>query len=680
MRGLLLILVFCVSVLYGGQEKCEQVDLLVSVLEKYHVEDLTLTSEDYNLIRKKFLHRIDEYNLFLTQSDNKSLLSINDDCAFIDAVRKTLYASKEACFSNYGQMLASKLDLSKDEVFEFYNSVDESVQTKEQLKQRQLKFLKYVVMMDMLEGYSLETAKDFELPDQMKVQEQVQEYFEFDSTSVSDVDRRNRLAEKYLKTVANYFDPHSTFFSFDQKKVWDEGLTKEVMTFGVSFDEDDDGEIVVSRLIPGGAAWKSGEIHEGDKLISFQYKGEKKYSTDNMDIRKVNRLLKSSDADAIELKLEKDGGQTIEIELKQEKEVVEDNLITSFILKGEKKIGYIQLPGFYSGFEGYQSVGCANDVAKELMKLKKEGIDGVVLDLRYNGGGSMKEALELEGIFINQGPLLVLNAKYDKPRTKIDRNRGAIYNGPMAVMVNGASASASEIVSMILQDYNRALIVGGRTYGKATAQGMIPLDTAALNFDSGKMKKPDESKGFAKVTMHKMYSVKLNTYQKNGVQPDISFPYVFEGLIGKESDEPRALSSDKIDKTIYNFSPLPELPVEKLAQASASRVQNDSLFQLVVALNKHIEKINSKLDESIPLNLEAYQEMLLEYLKLEEQLEKVANRSASAYEIINTAFEEEIIEMSEIFKERNERNKERLLKDIELEEAYSILKDLIINQ
>jgi carboxyl-terminal processing protease len=674
------LLLFISFSIFGANRKCEQVDLLVSVLENYHVEDLTLMSEDFQNIRKNFLQRVDRYNLFLTKSDVQNLLAINDDCAFVEAVYKTLSKSKTECFDKYTKILSTNLDLSNDESFEFYESIEDASGSKEALAKRQKQFLKYMVMMDMLEGYSLETSKDFQLQDQMKIQENVKEYFTIEADGEKEEDKTDRMAEKYLKAIANYFDPHSTFFSLDQKKVWDEGLTKEVMTFGVSFDENDEGEIVVSRLIPGGAAWKSGEIHEGDKLLAFQCKGEEKHSTDNMDIRKVNRILKSSISDAIELKLEKEGGQTIEIELKQEKEIVEDNLITSFILKGEKKIGYIQLPGFYSGFEGYQSVGCANDVAKELMKLKQEGIDGVILDLRYNGGGSMKEALELAGIFIDQGPLLVLDAKFDKPRTQIDRNRGAIYDGPMAVMVNGASASASEIVSMILQDYNRALILGGRTYGKATAQGMLPLDTMAFSNKSAKMKQPDASMGFVKITMNKIYSVKLNTYQKNGVQPDVSYPYVFEGLIGKESDEPRALTSDKVDKTIYNFSPLPKFPVEALKRNSKDRIAQDSLFQLVIELNANIEELNSNLDASIPLNIEEYMKILLSYFKLEEKLEKVAYRVASAYEVVNTSFENEIIEMSEIFEERNNRSKERLLKDIELEEAYSILKDLINNQ
>src|SRR5688572_21233923 len=171
--------------------------------------------------------------------------------------------------------------------------------------------------------------------------------------------------------------------------------------------------------------------------------------------------------------------------LRKEKIENEENIVRGFVLKGEKKIGYILLPGFYTEWENESGSSCANDVAKEIVKLKRENIEGLILDVRFNGGGSMGEAMELTGIFIDEGPLAGTKYRDGKVAFMKDPNRGQIYTGPMVLMVNGQSASASEMLAAALQDYNRAVIVGSNTFGKATMQQMMPLDTAQRNPLSG---------------------------------------------------------------------------------------------------------------------------------------------------------------------------------------------------
>src|SRR5437762_8924227 len=169
--------------------------------------------------------------------------------------------------------------------------------------------------------------------------------------------------------------------------------------------------------------------------------------------------------------------------LAKEKIETEDDIVKGYVLNGEKKIGYISLPDFYTIWEDESGSGCANDVAKEIVKLKKENIDGLILDVRYNGGGSLGEALQLTGIFIDEGPLLGEKDRNGKLVFLKDPNRGTIYDGPMVLMVNGQSASASEVLAAALQDYHRALIVGSSTYGKATMQEIFPMDTLTSKRD-----------------------------------------------------------------------------------------------------------------------------------------------------------------------------------------------------
>lgn len=664
---------------FAQRKKCEQVPLLVSVINKFHIEREGVSAEDFKTIRKKLLLRLDNYNLYCTSEDIDRFLSVGDHCTFVDEVTEHIYQSKKETRKYFISSLAEDVDLTQNDYFTIPESVDDFVQEAVSLQKRKKAFLKYILLRELFEGYELANSDSFELQNQVKARRDLKAYFSEDNGVLTLEERKEKISQKYLKAIANFYDPHTTYFSFEQKKSFDEALSKEVLSFGVYFDENEDGAIAVDKLIPGGAAWKTGEIHEGDILVSFQLDGDKKQDATRMNIDKLRKVLTSSEAQSIQLNLKKDGGQQVSVELNQEKEEVEANLISSFILNGDQKIGFIQLPGFYSGFDGYNGLGCANDVAKELMKLKREGVDGLILDLRYNGGGSMKEALELAGIFINQGPLLVLDSKVDKPRTRMDRNRGAIYSGPLAVMVNGASASASEIVSMILQDYNRALIVGGSTYGKATAQSVLPLDTNAFNMRTGEMKVADIELGFAKITTNKMYGVNLDTYQKNGVIPDVAYPYVFETLMPKESDEPRALAANTIDKKIYNFTPLPKVNIETIKSNSKNRVASDSLFQRIQSLNQKIEVINHKFDTKVPLSVEEYRALLDDFKLIKDELEAMNSRTSRYYKVENSSFQQEIVELSELNEERNNKNIDRLLKDIELEEAYLIIKDLITN-
>ena len=260
------------------------------------------------------------------------------------------------------------------------------------------------------------------------------------------------------------------------------------------------------------------------------------------------------------LKFRKKDGTTRIVLLRKEKIENEENIVKGFVLKGEKKIGYILLPAFYTEWENESGSSCANDVAKEIVKLKKENIDGLILDVRYNGGGSLGEAMEMIGIFVDEGPLMGQKQKAEKVIYLKDPNRGTIYNGPMALMVNGQSASASEILAASLQDYNRALIVGSNTYGKATMQQMMLLDTM-----TNRPTQIGNAKDIVKITTGKLYRLSGETAQMNGVSPDIVLPDAFDGLDYREKFSSFALPADKVAKNAY-YKPLAALPVNELPE------------------------------------------------------------------------------------------------------------------
>ncbi len=270
-----------------------------------------------------------------------------------------------------------------------------------------------------------------------------------------------------------------------EKKGFETELSGFEYSTGMGLGQNEDGNYEVDRLEPGGNAWRSGELHKGDVVLSIKKGTGTAKELSEMDEDEVDALLSGNSDEKVELTVKTAAGVTKKITLTKEKVTNDEGIVKSYVISGKQKIGYIKLPDFYSreshDIQTEDDVifdGCANDVSKEIVKLTRDTITGLILDLRYNGGGSMWEAMQLAGIFIDYGPVGSVKDKEGKVRFLKDPNRGTAYDGPLLVLINGASASASELTSAMLQDYKRALIVGSTTYGKGTAQYMLPLDTA----------------------------------------------------------------------------------------------------------------------------------------------------------------------------------------------------------
>jgi C-terminal peptidase prc len=220
----------------------------------------------------------------------------------------------------------------------------------------------------------------------------------------------------FLKAVTLCHDPHTNYLSKTDWQNYEGALSRESLSFGVDLDETDEGAVTIARLVPGGPAWKSNELHKGDVLLALRWGGKNPVDLAGADLEEVEGLLQSSNADRLEITVQKTNGMVKTVALLKEKIREEENVVKSFILKGDKKIGYISLPGFYTEWESRTGQGCANDVAKEIVKLQKEKVEGLILDIRYNGGGSLGEGVDLAGIFIDQGPMCVMKGPHRKAR------------------------------------------------------------------------------------------------------------------------------------------------------------------------------------------------------------------------------------------------------------------------
>src|SRR6185503_19716744 len=379
-------------------------------------------------------------------------------------------------------------------------------------------------------------------------------------------------------------------------------------------------------------------------------------------------LLDASNNDLLELTVKKANGQVRSVQLRKEKmDGADEDIVKSFLLNGVKKIGYVSLPGFYTEWENEGGSSCANDVAKEIVKLKKENIHGLILDLRFNGGGSLAEALDLAGIFIEEGPLSLIKEKNGKIITLKDPNRGTIYDGPLLVLVNGQSASASEVVAASLQDYNRALIAGSATFGKATAQQVFPLQSGTSVVT--------KENGYAKITLEKLYRVTGKATQRNGVIPDIPIPDIFDKLTYREKDMPFSLVDDTVKRNAY-YKPLAQLPVSLVSVKSATRINGDKNFLQIVSIQKELaEETNHT--QPVSLKWDEVEKELKKEIAEGLQQAKPGTTIVTAYKADNHGYDKSRLGNDELFSLINKHWIKRLENDIYIEEAYRILNDYI---
>jgi carboxyl-terminal processing protease len=393
------------------------------------------------------------------------------------------------------------------------------------------------------------------------------------------------VCNAWCESVASCYDPHTEFFSPGKKEEFQGELGDKQLQFGFSLGDGKDAT-EITRLKPGSPAYKSGLIHEGDQILALQWEGNEEVDVSDGSAEEVNAFISGDHGKSLTLTLKKTDGTTRKVTLQREQSVIDDDngRVRSFILKGSHRIGFISLPAFYTDWNGEEggSNGCADDVAKEIIKLKKENIEGLILDLRYNGGGSMLEAIALAGIFIDFGPVGMTKDKDGKVYTMKDVNRGSVYDGPLILLINGFTASASEMLAGTLQDYHRALIVGSPSFGKATAQVVLPLDTL---FDERHMEKMKTAENFLKVTVDRLYRVNGTSAQQTGVVPDIFLPDFTETQSEREKSLPFSLPNAITDANKY-YHPYPPISVEPLKSFSISFMDTSRFF---ISFNNYLD-------------------------------------------------------------------------------------------
>ena len=484
-------------------------------------------------------------------------------------------------------------------------------------------------------------------------------------------DANKTVETTLLNAIALRHDPHSNYFNKEQNNDFNKQLSSKIESFGFYLKDNDNGNIQISYIEPGGSAWISNEVNEGDIFVSVKI-GSIESSSDGNAAYDIQSKLDNTSENKIILSLKKQNGQVKVIELIKQKTASLDNTVKGYILKSKLgNIGYISLPSFYTADMSSQNApGCANDVAKEILKLQADTINGLILDLRNNGGGSMLEAMNLAGIFVDEGPLFIYKEKNKKPYLIKDINRGSIYKKPLVVMINEISASASELFSNIVKDYNLGVVVGQTTYGKGTAQNVFPLDTNLLKIPNGMESATD----FIKVTNGKFYRLNNTTHQGVGVTPDIQMPSSPGYAIYKENKESYFIEPDVVNKNVV-YTPNAPIYMPALQQKSSERIQNSPDFKRYIQSSDSIANfLNSS--QKLVLRFNEFKKYKQLNDNMYSSFEHAVQSTNNTIKCLNNTFDKKISELNEQSKEFNTRVRESIEKDLFINEAFYIINDL----
>ena len=415
----------------------------------------------------------------------------------------------------------------------------------------------------------------------------------------------------FVNVITNLMDPHTDFFPPVEKRAFDEQMSGRFYGIGAQLQEQD-GNIKIMSLIPGGPAWKSGELMANDIIVKVG-QGEKDELVDitGFDVTDAVKLIRGNKGTYVRLTLKKSDGTYKTITLQRDEIVQDETFARSVVVKnGDKKIGVISLPDFYADFERPNGAKCSEDVAKEIIKLKEEKVDGIIMDLRYNGGGSLYEVIQMVGLFIKDGPVVQVKDRDGKIVVMDDKDPGVLYDGPLAVMVNETSASASEIFAAAIQDYKRGVIVGSTsTYGKGTVQRNVPLGKP-LDFFSGR-----SEFGAVKLTFQKFYRVSGGSTQLKGVSSDVVLPDPYDYIKIREKDNPSALPWDEIKKANANLF----TGYSDVIQKENERIKSNPSFGLI---KSNTDWLGKNLDAPVNLELKKYKEQ-------QEKLKSTVNQNTA---------------------------------------------------
>ena len=469
----------------------------------------------------------------------------------------------------------------------------------------------------------------------------------------------------FLNTIVSAFDPHTTYMAPNMKERFDQDMSGKLEGIGARLQRKGINTQVF-KLVSGGPAWKQGELEAGDIILAVAQGNKEPLDIVGMRLDDAIKFIKGKKGTEVRLTVKKklDGSTKIISIIRDIVELDETFVKSSIVEKNGKKYGLINLPKFYIDFDEKSYRDSAKDMEKEIERLKKEGVSGLIIDLRNNGGGSLKTAIEISGLFIKKGPIVQIKYRGEAPIVKYDTNEKIQWDGAVIVLVNEFSASASEIFAAAMQDYNRAIIIGGnQTYGKGTVQSVLPIN---------QFTKYEENLGALKMTIQKFYRINGGSTQIEGVYSDIAIPSRYSYMKFGERDLEGALIWDKVNQVDYiptksykNFS--------EVVYNSKQRIASDSKFKLINEYAKWLKKNQD--NTSYSLNYGAFSEENLLQEKEAERFKTVFDYE-SDLNFTSPEYELSLQKKDTVLADKRLSWYKNLSKDVYVDEALNVLSEL----
>ncbi|PKV63347.1 carboxy terminal-processing peptidase [Pontibacter ramchanderi] len=657
---------------------------LMQGLSTMHYKPEKVDDEFSKKAFKLYLDRLDFNKKFLLESDvamlRKYETQIDDQLRagsfeFFDISADLIEKRTKESEAFYKDILSKPFDFSKEENIELDGKKLKFAKDKNELKEawrKQLKYQTLVRLADMQKQQekatasadNKETRKTFEQME-AEAREKVMTAYNELYKRLDQVTRDDRRST-YINAVANVYDPHTGYFPPKAKKDFDIEFTGRLEGIGASLQEKD-GQIKVFEIVPGSPSYMQGDLKPGDAIQKVAQGNGDPVLVEGMRLDDAIQLIRGKKGTEVRLTVRKPDGSTRVIPIIRDVIVFEETYAQSAMIDDQQKIGYIKLPGFYADFERNGGRNSGEDVKAEIAKLKAAGMQGLVLDLRNNGGGSLADAVEMAGLFIDQGPIVQIRTSSGKTVVLDDRDPEVQYAGPLVVMVNSNSASASEILAAAMQDYKRAVIVGTPTFGKGTVQQFVEIDEALPSqFD------PYKPFGALKLTIQKFYRINGGTTQLRGVTPDVILPDAYSFLEFGEKEQEYALAFDEISPARYKPWTRSKLNIPAIQASSKSRVSGNESFNVIQKSGERLKKQADNTSRS--LSLKKYME--------EEKKSEVANKQLEDAQknvpVLNVARLKSDLQAISGDTAKMARNKDflkSLQKDVYVEEAVAIIKN-----
>ena len=659
------------------------------LLEEGHFNPRKIDDKFSKLVFKKFIDDLDgEKNIFLKSDvDGFGKYEANIDDEIHGSELLSFYAINDV----YLKRLSETSVLYKDILEKpFDYSVDESVlmdgdkltfpKSESDRKDTWRKRLKYISLSKFIdlqdEREKNKLKKDFKVKPDSTLEREAREYTRRQIERFFSTKKTRESVDENFSTFVNAItgtmDPHTSYFPPVDLRGFNESMSGRFFGIGAQLKEED-GKIRISSLVSSGPAWKSGELKENDEIIKVGQGNSEPVDVTGYGVSDAVKLIRGADKGSeVRLTIRRMDGTIKIVTLLRDDIKLEDTFAKSAIINGEYKVGYIFLPEFYADFERKDGARCAVDVAKEIEKLKAEKVDGIVLDLRGNGGGSLYDVVQMAGLFIEDGPICQVKGRDEKANVLRDRDKNILYTGPFAVMVDETSASASEIFAAAIQDYKRGIIIGSTsTYGKGTVQRNIPLNPISENkLLSGSDK--NEDLGTVKLTLQKFYRINGDATQLKGVVPDIVLPDRLEQFKFREKDNPFALKWDEINKADYNTW-TSTISSDAVISSANNEVNKSTTSGKIKSNVQWLEKYN---DKEFALNITKYKQE-------QSNLKKVVKEIETLYKLTTPLKVDNLLaDVTAINREKDkvEKNKiwlKRLGEDIFIDESVKVLNRMI---